>query len=810
MRTPRTIVLISVIAVALCVCIFAGILTGNSIAAGVNAPAVPGQTSDNVGDTSATINSLINPEDDATTFQIQYVSDALYTNSGWLVHQTSASQSVNGGIADSSYHVSTTALAGLNSDTLYHVRVAATNGQGSTTSPDSTFITGPSSSTGPDLPEVFTEDISAVGSTGADLSSWVGPNQSATTYQFLYATDAYYQTNGNNYDSATSVQSLASGASDGGIYEATDTLSGLEPGTTYHVQALACNTSGCTFSSDRVLTTAPVAPTLANVSATADGTTVSVNADIYTGGDTAFCVVSYVGNDAYEPSASNPYVNGATVPCAQDNFNSGSSAEPVVTQLTGLDPETMYDYQITVGNSVGNDSVASTVLTGAAAPIINGNVTLDSHILNASAAAFTFVYNSGGASISCSYDLVSDASYQPSAPDPYVDGVHGPVSCMNSGLNDQTGYAHVEDLSPLTAYHFRLNISNSQGQASSETTFSTLWNPPELSSLDDANVTDSSAQITVKVNPNGMDTRVYVDYGTGSEFGSDYGQSTETVTLPGAFAVYPLTFSLNSLAPDTNYSYRVRADNSAASIASYTSSLSSGISGTFKTKVSAGEPLVWISTGPKPESPQQTARFIFSSSDVAQLQCSVDGSVWADCLSDYSVRVLPGDHQLELQGTRDDGKVSAVSTYYWTVDAPKSCKVKTTRARAQVRSRQNRVYIVTRYTSWKPARNVVARFYSLVPHKRGRHTKVYREYLGKVRANFKKRGGVVRSPRKLNVKTAKRLRHHKDLRVSLRVPGTSSACTRYLSKNLDVPKTVHKQLVLFQTDSVFTPGWKGN
>ena len=140
---------------------------------------------------------------------------------------------------------------------------------------------------------------------------------------------------------------------------------------------------------------------------------------------------------------------------------------------------------------------------------------------------------------------------------------------------------------------------------------------------------------------------------------------------------------------------------------------------------------------------------------------------------------------------------------------PKSCKVKSVRSRARVSKspRQQQLYIVGRYKSWKPAHNVLLRFYSV---KHRRHHKNIRQYLGKLRTDFHKHGGVVRAPRKVNRRTYSEVRKHKDVRVQMMVPGTGRACTRYLSKDLTVPKRVKGSLVLFQTDSVFTPGWKGN
>ena len=131
---------------------------------------------------------------------------------------------------------------------LYHFRIVATNSAGESKGPDQTVTTLP-----PDPPLVDETSSSGITATGASLAAMVNPNQGLTFYQFEFGgTEAY---------GSHTLPSDPIG-DDAAFHPVADTLSGLQPSTTYHYRVVATNFGGTTFGPDRTFTTAdaPVPP----------------------------------------------------------------------------------------------------------------------------------------------------------------------------------------------------------------------------------------------------------------------------------------------------------------------------------------------------------------------------------------------------------------------------------------------------------------------------------------------------------------------------------------------------------------------
>ena len=185
-------------------------------------------------------------------------------------------------------------LTGLTCGTLYHFRVVAVNGTGTTNGSDATFTT---SSTTCSAPTATTGTASSITSTGATLGGTVSSNGKSTTVTFNYGTTTGYGS------SVTAAQSpLATSASGSSVSAA---ITGLTCGTTYHFRVVGVNGSGTTKGSDATFST-PLciaqsitfgsAPTLAvggsgTVSATGGG---SGNAVVFTidAASTSGCSIS--------------------------------------------------------------------------------------------------------------------------------------------------------------------------------------------------------------------------------------------------------------------------------------------------------------------------------------------------------------------------------------------------------------------------------------------------------------------------------------------------------------------------------------
>ena len=135
-----------------------------------------------------------------------------------------------------------TDLPDLQPGTVYHFRLAASNGSGTGRGGDATFRTLPAPSIG---------RVSVVNATeaSADLTATINPNGANTTYRFEYGRSSAYG------------EVIPSPSAEIGTGTASETvtqhLAGLEEGMTYHFRVFAQNASGITVSRDYTFVTCP-------------------------------------------------------------------------------------------------------------------------------------------------------------------------------------------------------------------------------------------------------------------------------------------------------------------------------------------------------------------------------------------------------------------------------------------------------------------------------------------------------------------------------------------------------------------------
>jgi hypothetical protein len=116
--------------------------TGSTIGVGGVTPSSPGMSPPTVKGTGASFAALVNPNGQATTAYFQYGLDLKYSKfggSGANYTNSTAKQSLTGDFND---HLLTASVSGLVPNALYHARLVAQNGSGTTFGPDVTFFTG--------------------------------------------------------------------------------------------------------------------------------------------------------------------------------------------------------------------------------------------------------------------------------------------------------------------------------------------------------------------------------------------------------------------------------------------------------------------------------------------------------------------------------------------------------------------------------------------------------------------------------------------------------------------------------------------
>jgi phosphodiesterase/alkaline phosphatase D-like protein len=190
----------------------------------------------NVGTTTVTLNGTVNPSGEATTYSFQYGTTTGYGR------QTSA-QSAGAGTTDQGVSAN---VSSLTPGTTYHYRLVATNGSGTTNGSDMTFTT---SGTAPTRPAVVTGSATSVVLDGATLNGSVTPNGATTTWTFEFGLTTQYGVE-------TKPRRMSATTSSAGV---SATLSGLEPGRTYHYRLVGSNSKGTTNGQDMTFTTPPAA-----------------------------------------------------------------------------------------------------------------------------------------------------------------------------------------------------------------------------------------------------------------------------------------------------------------------------------------------------------------------------------------------------------------------------------------------------------------------------------------------------------------------------------------------------------------------
>ncbi len=349
----------------------------------------------------------------------------------------------------------TSNIAGLLPGTTYHVRAYATNSAGTAYGNDLTFTTLVA------LPVLSTLAVTTI----TQISSVSGGNitndggGSITTRGICWATTASPTINDSKFENGAGTGSF------------TGNITGLLPGTAYHVRAYATNSAGTAYGNDLAFTTDAAFSVLttsavANVSQTSALAGGNITSD--GGGNITARGVCWAMNPS--PTISD------------DKTTNGNGTGSFTSNIAGLLPGTTYHVRAYATNSAGTaygDDLTFTTLV--ALPVLSTlAVTTITQISSVSGGNIT---NDGGGNIT-TRGICWAITASPTLND----------SRFENGAGTGSFTGNITGLLPGTTYHVRAYATNSTGTAyGNDLAFTTLTDLPVLTTSAVTNISQTTA-----------------------------------------------------------------------------------------------------------------------------------------------------------------------------------------------------------------------------------------------------------------------------------------------------------------------------
>jgi len=228
----------------------------------------------------------------------------------------------------------------------------------------------------------------------------------------------------------------------------------------------------------------------------------------------------------------------------------GNTAQNVGQNITGLTPNTTYHFRLVGNNSsgtnYGSDRIFTTLSPTGPPVVATGTAT---NVASFSATLRGSVYPHGLTTI-VYFQYGTTTSYGLTT-----------ASQSHTGNTYQNISANIGGLTANTVYHFRIVATNADGtRFGADRTFTTLspTGAPVVVTNPATDVASSSATLNGSLDPHGLATNVYFQYGTTT----GYGHTTPMQSQAGN-TFRDISANIGGLGTHTTYHFRMAATNSA-------------------------------------------------------------------------------------------------------------------------------------------------------------------------------------------------------------------------------------------------------
>ncbi len=515
------------------------------------APEVDSGSSSAVTPFEATVEALVNPENQPSTSCVfEYGTSTSYGKS------VPCAQPVLEGGGDTGASATLTGLKSASPTTTYHYRVVVKNATGEVKGPDGEFTTlvaeKPTVEPGANLPVVTPFE--------ATVEAQVNPDYQETAYSLEYSTT---KPAGAKLE-GTIVTVEGTGVLNGAGQPVSFSIPGLVAGRTYYYQVLATNATGAGEGAVESFTTLPAEkPTIEP----------GINPPVVTPFEAT--LEAQINPDYQETTYSFQYATKATGETLEGTIVtlkgagplSGAGAQPAGAPTGAvLTPGKTYYYRATATNKTGTTEgkVEKFETPALIKPVVESE---NASIQSPFTATLEATVNPEYQETTCTFEYTTEASF-PQGSKTTTETC--PTSLGNGGGGVGTSVP-ATGLHSNTKYYFRVIATNTTGTTESTSEFTTQTaEAPSVDGESSSQLSSTGVTLEAQVNPNYQTTTYIFEYATTESLLLEgHGTAVPGGSIPAGFGDQLALAAINrgTLSPDTTYFYRVVATNAAGTTA---------------------------------------------------------------------------------------------------------------------------------------------------------------------------------------------------------------------------------------------------